>query len=128
MADNPLESLAEYLDTNLDGVQVYGWAADSVKAPAIVLTPATPFQAPYTQANWDTVIWGVEAQLVVSRSQPRESLRALYALRVSITDILEGAPDSTRALALDDIGTVTVGSAELLQGTLTLAIVAKKEI
>jgi len=124
---NPLEDLAAYLDSALpDGIQVYGWAADSFKAPAVVLTPGDPFQVPYTQGGPTAVAWGVEAQIVVSRSQPKYTLRALYELRRQITDLLAGAPDNTRWLAFDSIGTIQNADADLLSGTLTLVIIAQE--
>lgn len=127
MAANALEELAEYLDANLpDGIQVYGWAADTVKAPAVVLTPGDPFQVPYTQGGPAAVAWGVEAKLLVSRSQPMYALRALYDLRRGITDLFSGAPDQTRWLSFNSIDTVQVADADLLSGTLTLVIVAQE--
>ena len=124
---NPLERLADYLDANLpDGIQVYGWAADTVKAPAVVLAPGDPFQVPFTQGGPDAVAWGIEAQVLVSRSQPKHALRAVYELRKQITDLLGDAPEATRWLSFDAIGTVQVGEADLLQGTLTLVIISEE--
>jgi len=125
-ADNPLEALAEYLDTNLTGTNVYGWAADTVKAPAIVLTPASPFQAPYDQGGPGNVVWAVDINILVSRSQPKYALRKLYELRRSITDLLTAAPDVTRWISFDDINTTTVGDADLLQGSLMVAIISQE--
>jgi len=124
---NPLEAVASYLDFNLpDGIQVYGWAADTVKAPAVVLTPGSPFQAPYNQGGPSAVAWGVEMQLLVSRSQVRQSLSAIYDLRKMVTDLLVDAPYSTRWLSFDSIETVQVGEADLLQGTLTVVSIAQE--
>ena len=124
---NPLETLADYLDTNLpDGIQVYGYAADTVKAPAVVIVPGSPFNIPYTQGGPNSVAWGLELKIVVSRSQPKYGLRMLYDMRREITDLLEGAPEPARWLAFDSIETTQVGGADLLQGTLTVVIVAQE--
>ncbi len=124
MSDNPLEALAEYLDANLPGVNTYGWAADSVKAPAIVLTPASPFQAPFDQGGPSNVLWAIDINILVSRSQPKYALRKLYELRRSITDLLTGAPDTTRWISFDDINTTTIGDIDLLGGALMVTIIS----
>ncbi len=131
MADNAFETLAEFLDAGLpDGVQVYGWSADSVKAPAVVLTPGSPLQVPVSMGpkGASVVAWAVECQLLVSRSQPKDALRALYTLRKQITTLLPTAPDSTRWIEFGDVDTISVGDQELLQGTLALIIQAEEEL
>jgi len=129
MADNPLETFAEYLDANLpDGTQVYGWAADSGTVPAVVLTPGDPFQVPvsYGATGASVVAWALEVQVLVSRSQPKYALRSLYGLRKQITDLLPGAPESARWVDFGSIDTISWGEQELLQGTLGVIIQAEE--
>ena len=120
---NPLESLADYLRPLLTGVNVYGYPPDTFSVPAVVMSPASPFQQPYTQGGPSAVAWGIEAKVLVSRSQPRDALRALYELRETLTPLLDGAPSTTRWLGFDDIDTIQVGDTDYLSGTLTLVIV-----
>jgi len=70
------------------------------------------------------VAWGLEVKLVVTRSQPEYGLQTLYGLREQITALLSGAPDSTRWSEFGGIGTVKVGDADYLQGTLTVVVIA----
>jgi hypothetical protein len=117
------EDLAAYLDANLpDGINVYGYPPDVFAVPAVVIDPVD--QVPYTAGGPLNVAWGLELKLVVSRTQPQYGLRSLYELRKQITDLFQDAPDSTRWSEFGDIGTVQVGDADYLQGTLVTVVIA----
>lgn len=121
---NPPEDLAAYLDANLpDGVQVYGYAADLIVPPAVVITPGDPFQAPYTQGGPGSVAWGLAIKIVAKRTSPKYALRRLYELRRAVTDLLPDFPESARWLAFDELTTVDIGNIDYLQGTLTVVLV-----
>ena len=125
---NPPEDLAAYLDANLpDGVQLYGYAADLIAPPAVVITPGDPFQAPYTQGGPGSVAWGLELKLVAKRASPKYALRALYELRAQVTALFPAYTPMVRWLAFDTVSTVQIGDVDYLQGTLTTVLVTADE-
>ena len=120
----PPEDLAAYLDANLpDGVNVYGHPPDQFAVPAVVIE--TVDQAPYTTGGPASVVWGIEVRLVVTRAQPEYGLRALFDLRAQVTALYVDAPaELTRWETFNVDGTVSIGDADYLQGTLTTVLVA----
>ena len=126
----PVEDLATHLDTELpDGVNVYGWAADIGKLPAVALIPGDPAVTIITQAPGNEVLaWGVELTIVVSRSQPKYALRAIYDLFQQVRLAAESSPDQVRIVALESIGDLDWAGEDALAGSVPIIITRQENI
>jgi len=125
VGDYPLEDFAAYLDAELpDGVQVYGYAADIGKLPAVVLSPGNPAIMVNSQApSLGSLAWGVDGTIVVNRSQPKYALRALTDLWQQVKEAADKYPgDMVNVLSLEAIGDLEWAGEDALAGEVPMII------
>ena len=120
----PVEDLAAYLDAVLDdGIQVYNHAADIGALPAVVMVPGNPAIAIASQANPDmTLAWGIEAMLVVSRSQPKYGTRAIVDLWRQVATAVVAYEHTVTVLSLEEIGELEWSGGEALAGSMPMIL------
>ena len=119
-----MEQLAAYLDAELpDNVQVYGHAADIGKLPAVVLVPGEPAIAMVTQSGTDMVLaWGIDATLVVGRSQVKYGTEALVDLWRQIALKVMSYTETVTVLTLEEIGEVEWSGGTAMAGTMPMIL------
>ncbi len=124
VGDYPIEDFATYLTTALpDGINVYGHAADIGKLPAVVLVPGNPAIAVVTQGGpTQTLAWGVEATLVVNRSQPKYGTREIFDLWRRVADAAVSYTESVTVLTLEEVGEVEWSGGTAIAGMMPLVI------
>jgi len=121
---NPFDNLADHLRSKLpDGVQVYAYPPDVVKAPAVVIDPESA--APYTQAP-GSVAWACGVDVVVSRSNVEAAVTNAIELGFLVVAAYRTAPETTRWITLGDFATFTVGGTEMFKGTVETVMITKE--
>jgi hypothetical protein len=124
VGEYPLEDFAAYLDGVLpDGVQVYGYAADIGKLPAVVLAPGDPSIVVTSMAPaLGSLAWGVDAMVVVSRSQPKYAMRAITDLWQELKAAADAYTNTVDVLSLEQIGDLEWAGEDALAGSVPLII------
>jgi hypothetical protein len=124
VGDYPLEDFATYLDGVLpDGVQIYGFAADIGKLPAVVLAPGDPAIVVNSQSPaLGSLAWGVDAMIVVSRSQPKYAIRAITDLWQQLKVAGDAYAENVQVLSLEQIGDLEWAGEAALAGSVPMII------
>jgi hypothetical protein len=116
----PRAVLASWLRDDLDAaVSIVDHPPQTVTAPAVVIRPADPYQAPYTAAGSAGAAWAFEVDIIVARPNPGLALELLERARVEVTEHL---PPGYRWLDFGQIGELEVGKNTYLKGTLSVAM------
>jgi len=120
----PIEDLAVWLDGELpDGINVYGHAADIGKLPALVMAPGNPAIALRTMAGGNlTLAWGIDATLVVSRSQTKYGTRALVDMWRQVAVTVQRYSETVTVMTLEEIGEVEWSGGTAMAGTMPLVL------
>ncbi len=128
VGDYPIEDFADYLRAQLpDGIHVYGHAADIGKLPAVVLVPGNPSIAVAAQGGPTfTLAWGIDATLVVNRSQPKYGTREIFDLWRQVAEAAVSYTDTVTILTLEEVGEVEWSGGTAIAGTMPLVITVQE--
>ena len=114
-------TLAAALAAVLDpAVSTFDAPPETMLAPAVVIRPSDPYQAPATAAGPAAASYRFDIDLIVSRTDERLGLRLLEYGRDQISDAL---PAGWWWVTFGNIGELEVAGRLYLRGTLTVATI-----
>ena len=106
--------LVDILETAFDGIaNIYGDPADIIATPAVVLTPADPYQTPaafQSSGSGLSILWNFELVLTVPRATVSPGLAVLEDLAVTLRAALKGS--SFRFIETRGLETITVADTD----------------
>ena len=101
------------------GVTIYASPPDVPVPPAIVITPADPYQAPYTASGAAGSAWAFELDIILRRNRSDQALDALERAREVICAAL---PAGWRWVKFGEVGEIIIAKKAYLKGTLGVAV------
>ncbi len=106
--------LVDILETAFDGIaNVYQSPADIIATPAVVLTPADPYQSPASfQSSGPglSILWNFEVVLAVPRATVSDGLTTLEGLAVTLRAAIKGS--GFRYIETRGLETITVADTD----------------
>ena len=119
--DSPRVTLAAAILAAVgDGVQVYAFPPEVLVPPAVVITPADPYQAPATAAGALGAAWAFDINIILGRWKADQALDAMERAREVVTKSL---PAGWRWVDFGDIGETIINKKAYLSGTLGVAVI-----